>query len=415
MLNPTQIATGIARLFSRAVASRRIHAAALAAVLCFGLVACGGGGSSNRSTSGSGVAVPASALQVSTAPDPYYRAGCDTPRAGCYGGNIKDFGNSIYGNGISTGVRRIQSAPGNQTLRMINAPQDVSDALRAGWTGRGVDILLIDEFRGDSTHGYGSRLSTQEIARFAGFWWMEAGAEDGLRSIADTNYKVINVYSEAGLTDLLRGDLSGAADARLNNAADAVITKWAGNNAADANTVADNRWLIENTMNRALVVGALSSYARTTPAGSTYPENSNVSMAAVMAGNSNRAGASAAMQSRFLVEYGGLPLRSDVALVCTDNNTADRCGGRQSITLRSGGVGTSFAAPRVAGYATLVRHKFPNLTGAQTAEILLDTATTAGLACHTGEARKSPDCPRNIYGQGRVNITDALSPSGKLD
>ena len=69
--------------------------------------------------------------------------------------------------------------------------------------------------------------------------------------------------------------------------------------------------------------------------------------------------------------------------------------------------GTSFSAPRVAGYATLVRHKFPGLSGAQTAKILLDTATYEGLVCH-------PNCDVEHYGQGRVGILDALSPIGKL-
>lgn len=73
-------------------------------------------------------------------------------------------------------------------------------------------------------------------------------------------------------------------------------------------------------------------------------------------------------------------------------------------------VGMSAAAkiaPRVAGLAALVRGKFPNLTRAQSASILLDTANYQGLVCH-------PDCPLNIYGQGRGDIANAVSPIGKL-
>ena len=70
--------------------------------------------------------------------------------------------------------------------------------------------------------------------------------------------------------------------------------------------------------------------------------------------------------------------------------------------------GTSFAAPRVAGYAAILRQKFPNLDAAQTASILLDTAqwTSAWGARDAGT--------QAVYGQGEAKLRRALAPVGSL-
>lgn len=73
-------------------------------------------------------------------------------------------------------------------------------------------------------------------------------------------------------------------------------------------------------------------------------------------------------------------------------------------------IGTSFAAPRIAGAAALLRHKFPNLNAEQTASILLLTGNkdinNDGLADFSGV---SP-----IYGHGKLNLPSAMSPIGTL-
>ena len=66
-------------------------------------------------------------------------------------------------------------------------------------------------------------------------------------------------------------------------------------------------------------------------------------------------------------------------------------------------AGTSFAAPRVAGAAALVKQKFPNLNTQQLKQVLLQTATDLGLS--------GPD---SVYGYGKLNINSALSPIGGL-
>ncbi|RIV85722.1 peptidase S8 [Aurantiacibacter zhengii] len=63
--------------------------------------------------------------------------------------------------------------------------------------------------------------------------------------------------------------------------------------------------------------------------------------------------------------------------------------------------GTSFAAPQVAGAAALLAQAFPNLTGTQIAEILLETAFDAGASGSDA-----------VYGRGILDIARAFQPIG---
>ena len=67
------------------------------------------------------------------------------------------------------------------------------------------------------------------------------------------------------------------------------------------------------------------------------------------------------------------------------------------------GRGTSFSAPRVAGAAAVVRHKFPNLDGAGLKQVLLQTADDLGA---TGVD--------DVFGHGALNLPSALSPIGRV-
>jgi len=73
-------------------------------------------------------------------------------------------------------------------------------------------------------------------------------------------------------------------------------------------------------------------------------------------------------------------------------------------------VGTSFAAPRVAGVATILKQKYPTLTSAQISNIILLSASkdinNDGIDDFIGV---SP-----IYGQGKLSLTRALSLAGAL-
>ncbi len=63
--------------------------------------------------------------------------------------------------------------------------------------------------------------------------------------------------------------------------------------------------------------------------------------------------------------------------------------------------GTSFSAPHIAGATALLAQAFPNLTGAQIAQILFDSADDLGAA--------GTDA---IYGRGGLNIGRAFAPRG---
>jgi hypothetical protein len=65
--------------------------------------------------------------------------------------------------------------------------------------------------------------------------------------------------------------------------------------------------------------------------------------------------------------------------------------------------GTSFAAPHIAGAAALVRQAFPNLTAAQTVDLLLRTARDAGAA--------GTDA---TFGRGILDIAAAFSAQGTM-
>jgi hypothetical protein len=65
--------------------------------------------------------------------------------------------------------------------------------------------------------------------------------------------------------------------------------------------------------------------------------------------------------------------------------------------------GTSFAAPQITGAAALLAQAFPNLTGAQIADLLLRTAREAG----TGGTD-------SIYGRGTLDLTAAFQPVGAM-
>lgn len=73
-------------------------------------------------------------------------------------------------------------------------------------------------------------------------------------------------------------------------------------------------------------------------------------------------------------------------------------------------VGTSFAAPRISGAAALLRHKYPNLTGAQTASILLLTADKD----IDGNGADEFSGVSDVFGHGKLDLLTALSPVGSL-
>lgn len=73
--------------------------------------------------------------------------------------------------------------------------------------------------------------------------------------------------------------------------------------------------------------------------------------------------------------------------------------------------GTSFAAPRIAGAAAILRHNWPQLSGAAAAAILLKSANKDMDG--DGEPDFSGSSP--VYGQGKLDLMEALSPDEEED
>ena len=72
--------------------------------------------------------------------------------------------------------------------------------------------------------------------------------------------------------------------------------------------------------------------------------------------------------------------------------------------------GTSFAAPRIAGAAAILKSKYPNLSGADVASILLLTADKDINDDGTDDFTSVS----TTYGRGELDLNSALSPVGNL-
>lgn len=307
--------------------------------------------------------------------------------------------------------------------------EEVIDAWNKGWTGKDVNVLIEDEFTGQ--HGVITGLLAYRYAPGANFYGLNIVAKpyatdvffNQLNSDQSGSYGsniklgVVNQSYTANIASLIRRDqnsgawtpeeLSGARiaytgsqvstinrmkDAGVSgqltkfNFSDAVITKAAGNDNILAEYEPLNWFLAKdnNINSRLLIVGALSQ------AGSlSSPSN--------LASYSNTAGNDADVSSRFLVASGTTPFYS--GQVAIGGNSVNQ------------GDGTSFAAPRVAGYVAIVRSKFPNLNASNTASILLDTARYDTLAC----SKNGGVCDPKIYGKGEASLSRALAPRGKVE
>lgn len=203
------------------------------------------------------------------------------------------------------------------------------------------------------------------------------------------------VYSAAALAVVNR--YTGITQFPNFSYTDAVITKSAGNDGMSgvkANQEPLVKALAANLTinNRLLVVGALNQ------AGFTNAP-------ATIMNYSNQAGSDLIVQSRFLVASGTTPFSTGnlaVNGVAVEATTSTDPNG-----VFFGNVGTSYAAPRVAGYVAIVRDKFPNLDAIKTSSIILDTARYDTLTCF-------PNCDPSIYGKGEASLSRALAPVGRL-
>lgn len=296
--------------------------------------------------------------------------------------------------------------------RLVSPGYDVLESWRLGWTGLGTTILVIDDLSG--THGAIVSGIANQIApgaRILGksFSWSDPtpsyedslapllldGSDSGLTGTdkvhaVNLSFSIDPVSLNSGMLASSLKDLTGFrfTGVRLS---DAVIAVSAGNGTDNdgvgievSETTQALAWTLLNDgalQARTLVVGALNVDTATGTKS--------------LASYSNFPGANASTQSRFLVASGHA-------------NWVDGYFAIDGIQeAYASNVGTSYASPRVAAIASIVRQKFPNLSGEQTANVLLSTATYETLGCH-------PSCSPSLYGKGEVSLRRALAPVGRL-
>jgi hypothetical protein len=292
----------------------------------------------------------------------------------------------------------------------LRPAEDVLNAWSQGWTGLGSNILIIDSFGSNinsKTDGDDHGIVVSAIAKTTAINatvlsldWGFAGPIKEILSTPKSNKKLhaINLsfdyiydtdQTRAYAADIVQRLNSGNLLAYTGfSSSDAVFIKAAGNDSKDltqrGGVTALSAELINNsnTISKTLLVGALD-------------KDGTVSNRANIASYSNRPGADVRYQKRFLLANGNTIFGNDFAI------------DRLVLNGSSNDKGTSYAAPRVAAYAAILRQKYPNLNAEKSSSILLDTARTDTLWCH-------PTCLPSVIGKGEASLSRALAPIGRL-
>ncbi len=289
------------------------------------------------------------------------------------------------------------------------ATQDTSasTAWSSGWTGSGVKVGVVDNFNSNSqidVHGDWVSLVINSVAPEATL---------GLSNISNLGDPCnATVSSQMNAVENAYDAMENQGYHIVNNSWG--IEKYSVDCFGNGNLIADSTW---NASVNTDVQAAINS--------SSAPYNSNM-LFIYAAGNSAQNCGSSSLEScnYFASVFKGLKDRgvsNPTSRVMWVGSVVDGGTNMTNYSLQAGNMGedfmvanddiltsgdadgTSFAAPRVAGAAALLRHKFPNLNGSALKQVLLQTATDLGAA--------GVD---NVYGYGLLNIPNAMSPQGTV-
>lgn len=257
----------------------------------------------------------------------------------------------------------------------------VGTAWSLGYQGQGTSITVIDQFTGsgafsgnlDGTtqtllHGQWTRLEAGLIAPQATIYSQDFGnsAAVTLRSGFNTLNLSYGMMARSGLGAIAWSSRESSIIAYARDGR-AVVVKAAGNDGVaigTKNSAGQVDYLSRDLIGKqsAIFVGALSRNGTTTSPAS-------------LASYSNRAGSNTTVQKQFLV-------------VGVDSS-------------KTGLAGTSFAAPVVAGYASILSSKFTGASPTQIRNQLLNTARTDTIRNYSA----------SIHGRGEASIARALAPA----
>jgi subtilisin family serine protease len=263
-------------------------------------------------------------------------------------------------------------------------------AWKQGWTGKNVKVGIPDEFNSNGrwdTHGDFVTLIAASIAPEADFYAIDTlvGSntmtnDQALTWFEDNGYHIINASFGIDKYDPTTGALNANFDTQV------------------ANQVAGFDQDAENAKN-ALIIYAAGNSGRHCPG--KRLEDCDWKGAEI--DQLKDAGKTAGELIIFVGSLDdGVNTMADYSIIAGDLMN-DFIVAHDDLLSASDGQGTSYASPRVAGAAALVRHKFPNLESAQLKQVLLQTATDLGA---TGVDA--------TFGHGKLNIAGALSPQGTV-
>ena len=262
----------------------------------------------------------------------------------------------------------------------------------AGWTGLGVNVGIYDS----GSHGEGVTITASVVAPGATFSYNGQGVSSGF-----TNQDVTNHSYGTGFcsdADAASGFCNATTDAfQLDNGALTLTYGAKASAAINANAI--------NVANPDAVHVYAGPNSGNCPVGQTADICDGAAVA-WLEGQINNT-------SNYIFVGAGTGTTEGYTSASAHDYTSVAVG--NSITLQnqwlvadgfevfSGAPGTSFAAPKVAGAAALVQHKFSNVNAAQTVDILLNTAddTFSGYSAFQ-------------HGQGLLDVGAALSPVGSL-
>lgn len=296
----------------------------------------------------------------------------------------------------STAMGVAYTAPNNTTYSSLSAAHNTlnsgSDAIAtvdtgaatawaSGWTGKGVKVGVVDTFVNNSRvddHGDWVSLVVDSVAPESNIGTINATTLSAAASAWDTfesnGYHIINnswVYSKSNSDwETLVRAMVNAYDPNTPSTAEGLYIFSSGNDAQTCGSVrAEDCNFFAAITDRIRDNGYTDTGSRTIFVGAIQDGSDTITSYSIQAGD---------LKYDFIVAHDDVLASGDAA-------------------------GTSFSAPRVAGAAALVKHKFPNLTSAQIKQVLLQTATDIG----------APGVDE-VYGYGKLNIAGSLSPQGTV-